>query len=202
MKWLRPSDERVRAIAAYEKGVTTEIQAAVAGPLSGPQPKRTPVIPPAARSDLRSAAKQFDAALAADPAFAKAALHLGRVTLLDGRDADAERWLGIASEAQSSSTRYLAQMFLGATAERQARYDEAIKRYEAAHTAFRWGQAAPLALSHVLMRAGREREARDALDAHFTAPSGRVVEPLWTYLSDSSTVLGPMLDLLRAEVWR
>jgi predicted Zn-dependent protease len=98
--------------------------------------------------------------------------------------------------------RYLALMFLGVIAERQARFDDAEKQYRAALDTFRWGQAAPLALSHVLMRAGREQEAHETLAAHFTATRGRVVEPLWTYLANPATDLGPSLDQLRAEVWR
>jgi tetratricopeptide (TPR) repeat protein len=202
MKWLSVPDERVRALAAFDRGVATEIQAAIAGPLSGPQPKRTQVVPPAARGELRAAARHFEAALAADPSLAEAALHLGRVTLLDGRDVEAGRWLRAAAAAEGPSARYLGLMFLGVIAERQGRFDDAAAQYRAAHEAFRWGQAAPLALSHVLMRAGREREAHEALRAHLTTSDRRVVEPLWTYLANPATDLGPTLDLLRAEVWR
>jgi hypothetical protein len=202
MKWLPESEPQLRALAAVEMGITAEIQAAVAGPLSGPQPKRTPVVPPDARRELRVAARHFEDAVAADPSCAEAALHLGRVRLLDGRDAEAERSLRVASAADTLPVRYLAMMFLGAIAERQARYDDAAKQYRAAFDTFRWGQAAPLALSHVLMRTGREQEARDTLAAHFTTTRGRTVEPLWTYLANPATDLGPSLDQLRAEVWR
>jgi tetratricopeptide (TPR) repeat protein len=202
LKWLTQSEGQLRALAAVEKGITAEIQAAVAGPLSGPQPKRTPVVPLDARRELRVAARHFEDAVAADPSCAEAALHLGRVRLLDGRDADAERSLRLAAAADSIRVRYLALMFLGVIAERQARYEDAVKQYRAAFEAFRWGQSAPLALSHVLMRTGREQEAREALAAHFTTTKGRTVEPLWTYLANPATDLGPSLDQLRAEVWR
>ncbi len=72
----------------------------------------------------------------------------------------------------------------------------------AALDTFRWGQAAPLALSHVLMRTGREPEAHETLALHFTTTRGRAVEPLRTYLANPATDLGPSLDQLRAEVWR
>ena len=52
------------------------------------------------------------------------------------------------------------------------------------------------------MRTGREQEARESLAEHFTVTSGRTVEPLWTYLANPATDLGPSLDQLRAEVWR
>jgi len=92
-------------------------------------------------------------------------------------------------------------MFLGAIAERGSRYADAERLYLDAREAFPRGQSAPLALSHVLMREGREADARTAVARHFTGRA-RVVEPLWTYLADPATDLGPTLDLLRAEVWR
>ena len=52
------------------------------------------------------------------------------------------------------------------------------------------------------MRQGREAEARAAVARHFSGTRARVVEPLWTYLADPATDLGPSLNLLRAEVWR
>ncbi len=200
--WLTLSEGQQRALAAVERGITAEIQAAVAGPLSGPPPTRTPVVPLDARRELKVAARHFEDALAADPSCTEAALHLGRVRLLDGRDAEAERSLRVAATADTIPVRYLAMMFLGVIAERQARYDDAATQYRAAFEAFRWGQSAPLALSHVLMRTGREQEAREALAVHFTTTRGRTVEPLWTYLANPATDLGPSLDQLRAEVWR
>ena len=202
LQWLRESEEQSRASTALEMGVASEIQAAVAGPLSGPQPKRTSVVPPDARRELRVAARHFETAVAADPGCVEAALHLGRVMLLDGRDIEAARWLRVAAAAHSLPVRYLALMFLGVVAERQARYDDAEREYRAALDTFRWGQAAPLALSHVLMRAGRGQEAQETLAAHFTATRGRVVEPFGTYLANPATDLRPSLDQLRAEVWR
>ena len=52
------------------------------------------------------------------------------------------------------------------------------------------------------MRQGREADARATVARHFGGTRARVVEPLWTYLSDPGTDLGPSLNLLRAEVWR
>jgi len=98
--------------------------------------------------------------------------------------------------------RYLAMMFLGAIAERQSRYPDAERLYLQALETFQWGQSGPLALSHVLMREGRETDARATAARHFSGSHARVVEPLWTYLSDPATDLGPSLNLLRAEVWR
>jgi hypothetical protein len=93
-------------------------------------------------------------------------------------------------------------MFLGAAAERAGGIDDAIDRYRQAQAVYRWGQSAPLAVSEALMRAGKDDDARAALLDHFTARDGRAFDPLWTYLADPSTDLGPTLDALRAEVWR
>lgn len=200
--WLPESPEQSRARAAFEKGVTLEIQAAVAGPLSGPMPKRTAVVPAEALATLGRAAQEYETAMYGDPAYAEAALHLGRIRLLAGHDTEAERWLQLAAGGQTRAVRYLAQMFLGAARERQGRYADAEAHYRSALDTFRWGQSAPLALSHLLMRTGRESEARQALATYFAAIGDRSVEPLWTYLADPATDLGPTLDELRAEVWR
>jgi hypothetical protein len=133
---------------------------------------------------------------------AEAALHLGRVKMITGFEDDADRPLRLAAAAPDRPVRYLALMFLGAIAERQLRYADAEQLYLAARDAFPWGQSASLALSHVLMQAGREADARAAIARHFTRAGGRVIEPLWTYLADPATDLGPTLNLLRAEIWR
>jgi tetratricopeptide (TPR) repeat protein len=201
-EWWPESKEAAAARTAFAQGLTHEIQAAVAGRLSGPPPTRPFVIPPDAVSALRQAAEDYTAALASDSANTQVALHLGRVFLILGRDGDAVSYLRAASSSVNPSVRYLALMFAGAIEERAGRLDAAIEQYRRARDAFRWGQSAPVALSHALMRAGRDADARDALGEHFRTTGGRVCEPLWTYLADPSTDLGPTLDELRAEVWR
>ena len=199
---LGDSKQQIDARAAFARGLSEEIRAAVAGPLSGRVAKRNAPVPPEARRTLVNAAGHFQNALAVDPAHAEAALHLGRIMVVVGREIDADRPLRMAGGSPDSPVRYLALMFLGAIAERQSRYADAERHYAAALDAFPWGQSAPLALSHVLMREGREAEARAAVARHFTRTGGRAVDPLWTYLADPATDLGPTLNLLRAEVWR
>jgi tetratricopeptide (TPR) repeat protein len=199
---LAESKQQAGARAAFALGLTEEIRAAVAGPLSGSVEKRNVPVPPEARRALADAARHLQNALAADPTDAEAALHLGRIMIVAGREIDADRPLRVAAGAPDSPVRYLAMMFLGAIAERQSRYADAERHYLAALDTFPWGQSAPLALSHVLMREGREAEARAAVARHFTRTGARAVEPLWTYLADPATDLGPTLNLLRAEVWR
>jgi tetratricopeptide (TPR) repeat protein len=202
LPWLSESNPQAQARAAFALGLTEEIRAAVAGPLSGNLPKRNVAVPPEAQRALLDAARHFQDALAADPADAEAALHLGRIMIVARREIDADRPLRVAAAAPDRPVRYLAMMFLGAIAERQSRYADAERHYLTALDTFPWGQSAPLALSHVLMRQGREAEARAAVARHFTGTGARVVEPLWTYLADPATDLGPTLNLLRAEVWR
>jgi tetratricopeptide (TPR) repeat protein len=201
-EWWPESKEAAAASKAFGQGLTHEIQAAVAGSLSGPPATRPFAIPGDAISALRHATEEYTAALASDPTNTQIALHIGRVLLLLGRDGEAASNLRAASSSTNPAIRYLALMFTGALEERAGRLDAAIDAYRHAGEAFRWGQSAPLALSHVLMRAARDADARQALTEHFDATRGRVCEPLWTYLADPSTDLGPMLDELRAEVWR
>ncbi|HMC77648.1 MAG TPA: hypothetical protein VKH34_10960 [Vicinamibacterales bacterium] len=199
---LVESTAQTAARAEFARGLTEEIRAAVAGPLSGTPPKRIVPVAPEAQRALLEAAKHFQEALASDPGDGEAALHLGRTLLVGGRETEADRPLRLAAAAPDRPVRYLALMFLGAIAERQSRYADAERHYLAALDAFPWGQSAPLALSHVLMRQGREPEARAAVAGQFTKVRPGVVEPLWTYLADPATDLGTTLSLLRAEVWR
>jgi hypothetical protein len=201
-EWWPESKEAAAASKAFGQGLTHEIQAAVAGSLSGPPATRPFAIPADAISALRHSAEEYGAALASDPTNTRIALHIGRVFLLLGRDGEAASNLHAASSSTNPAVRYLALMFTGALQERAGRLDAAIDEYRHASEAFRWGQSAPLALSHVLMRAARDADARQAVTEHFDATRGRVCEPLWTYLADPSTDLGPMIDELRAEVWR
>jgi tetratricopeptide (TPR) repeat protein len=201
-EWWPQSKAESEARTAFTDGLTHEIRAAVAGRLSGPPPTHPFVIPPDATSALRLAAGDYERALEIDPRLVEAALHLGRVVILLGRDADGVPRLRDASTAADSAVRYLALMFLGAVNERGRRLDAAIDQYRQASEAFRWGQSAPLAISHALMRAGRDEDARTVLTDHFNATRGRACDPLWTYLADPATDLGPTLDELRAEIWR
>jgi hypothetical protein len=202
LPWLAETKQQTDARAAFALGLAQEIGAAVAGPLSGSLPKRSVTITPEARRALLNAGGHFELALARDPADEEAALHLGRVLIVAGREVEAERPLRLAAAAPDRPVRYLALMFLGATAERQSRHADAERLYVAAGEAFPWGQSAWLALSHVMMREGREAEARATVARHLTGTGARVVDPLWTYLADPATDLGPTLNLLRAEVWR
>jgi len=201
-EWWPQSKEAAAGSTAFAQGLTHEIQSAVAGRLSGPPPTRPFAIPADAIGLLRHAAEDYTASLASDSTNTQAALHLGRVLVLLGRDNEAAPHLGAASSSANPAVRYLALLFTGALDERAGRLDAAVGEYQRAREVFKWGQSAPLALSHALMRLGRDAQAREALADHFEKTGGRACDPLWTYLADPSTDLGPTLDELRAEVWR
>jgi hypothetical protein len=201
-EWWPASKQRLAAQEAFASGLTLEIQAAVAGRLSGPPSTRAVQIPPAGVSALHAAQQQYSIALTRDSGYVEPELHLGRIAVVLGRDADALPHLRAASAAASPPLRYLALLFTGVVSERAGRLDDAAQQYRLARDAFRWGQSAPLALSHVLMREGLDADARAVLSDHFSATRGRAVDPLWMYLADPSTDLGPTLNELRAEIWR
>jgi tetratricopeptide (TPR) repeat protein len=201
-KWWPASKERLAAQAAFAVGLTHEIQAAVAGRLSGPPSTRAILIPAAGVSALRSAQEHYAIALTHDPTYPEPELHLGRIAVVLGRDAAALPHLRVASTATSPQVRYLAFLFLAVVSERAGQLDDAVEQYRRARDAFRWGQSAPLALSHALMREKLDADARAVLSGYFSATRGRAVDPLWMYLADPSTDLGPSLSALRAEIWR
>jgi tetratricopeptide (TPR) repeat protein len=193
----------VESSRAFERGLVSEIQAAMAGDVSGPSRPYAGRFPRAAEAPLLAAAREYEAALAAHPGFSEAALHLGRVRMMLGHDDAATRWLThAAAEEKRGRVLYLATLFLGAIAERQGQHADAERHYRVALADYRWGQAAAFALAQLLSRLGREDEARAVLIEHFQRTRRQVVEPLWTYLAESGEQLGRSLSELRAETWR
>ncbi len=149
-----------------------------------------------------AAVSAYSEALKRDPSFEMASLHLGRVRMLQGNGDDAAPYFERATGAGDPRVRYLAHLFLGSLAERNARYAVAERAYLEAMRAYPFGQSASLALSQLLSRTGREADARQLL-ALFTSRKGGSVEPLWTYLPPSDPGLIDLqmsLDELRAEV--
>lgn len=200
--------ERLRApatdaYAAFERGRQAELGASLAGPLSSSgDRKRVKNLAADAIQLLTTAAREYEAALAADPAFPEAQLHLGRVRLLLQESAAAIPLLDKAAGASDGQVAYLALLFSGAAAEQQDRFGDAEAQYRKAVALFRWGQSAPIALSELLSRTGRVDDARGELTTHFERTMGRVVDPLWTYVLSPREHLEASLRQLRAEVWR
>lgn len=150
------------------------------------------------------AALAYADALRRDPSLEIAALHLGRIRMLQGDLQEAATLFVRAAAGDDPRVRYLSALFAGSLAERQGDFAGAEQRYRRAMEAYPSGQAAWLALSQLFSRTGRDTQARAVLAA-LTARPGAVVEPLWTYLPPAAPQMFDALlwlDELRAEVLR
>jgi hypothetical protein len=200
---LDPSQEKARR--SFALGMDIEHDGSTTGrTMSSVGPAR-----PALSDELQlrwwtGAAAQYEAALKADPSYRMAALHLGRVRMLQDKPRDAARLFEDASNSEDPRVAYLAVLFLGSLAEREGRFDEAERQYRAGQQRYPVGQAASIALSQLLSRTARETEARTVLDALLADGRANRVEPLWTYLAPGSGLNDIMAALyeLRAEVMR
>ena len=150
---------------------------------------------------LRTAADSFENALRIDPSLHVAALHLGRIRLLQGSLDEARQKFDVATRSTLASERYLALLYLGAMAEQRADVESAEARFRAAAVEFRWGQSAPMALARLLGHVSREAEARNAIVALLTRRA-RTIDPLWTYLAKPGRESMSILELLRTEIWQ
>jgi hypothetical protein len=98
------------------------------------------------------------------------------------------------------AVRYLAALFLGTLEERDRHFDAAEKLYRDAVRYLPYGQSAPLALSELLSRTGREADARRVLSTRLLRMNAEVLEPFWAYGPEE--VPATRFDLLRVEVWK
>ena len=154
-----------------------------------------------AQGTWTGAATALVEALKEDPSLHAAALHLGRIRMLQGQPLEAIRLFRSALASVDPAVAYLAALFLGSLEEREERFVEAESLYRDALARIPYGQAAPLALAQLLSRTGREAEARGVLAAGLLRPRAFVVEPMWAYGppdEDPAT----QIDLLRMEVWK
>lgn len=149
-----------------------------------------------------SVARLFEQAVHVDPECYEGWLHLGRTRMLAGNDRAAIAALERAVKAHDPRHQYLAIMFLGAIAERQQRFADAEQRYRQASALYPWGQSAPVALSQLLSRCGRDADAREILVRYHARAKSIAADPLWTYLLGTNEHLAARLNELRVEVWR
>ncbi len=128
----------------------------------------------------KGAIDDYQRALTINPHLANAQLHIGwlRLFLEDRRRARVALEAALA-DADSDTVRYLAHLFLGGVAERDQRFDDARREYEAAFQMGAGYQAACVALSRAEERAGKSSRAREIaqqcvqLSAH--------EDPWWDY---------------------
>jgi VWFA-related protein len=112
----------------------------------------------------QEAERCYREALRIDPALVEARLRLGRVLKLAGRTQEAERELSAVIETSHDSyVTGLARLFWGEIREERGDRAGAIRLYHAALAADRNCQPAALALSDVLRRTGRRRDAVETL---------------------------------------
>jgi tetratricopeptide (TPR) repeat protein len=148
------------------------------------------------------AAQAYEDALERSPRLYAAALHLGRVRLVQNQLDAAVPLLRQCLRAPDPGVAYLALLFLGAIDERRERFKEAEAYYRDALGRYPEGQSASLALAQLLSRTGRDDEARAVIVRQLALQRGRIVDPLWTYLSSPYQEIGARLEEFRVEVWR
>lgn len=149
-----------------------------------------------------NAEKSYRQALALRPGLHEARVRLGRTLQLLGCEDEAVRELqAVVNGAPGTLDRYLAHLFLGRARETAGRVADAVAEYQAALQAEPDGQAAAVALSHALHRAGRGHESVEALRAGVDrAGRRRAIDPWWPYLAGQWDDPDVLLEALRAEV--
>jgi tetratricopeptide (TPR) repeat protein len=193
--------QRGRALEAYHRGVFAEFDGCQKGEFltitglteSGGNLVQRYFVP---------AARELTSALALAPELLEAALHLGRIRMLEGREAEASALFERASASKSPAVSYLAALFMGAYAERASRWDDAERRYREAVARFPAGQSAPLALAQLLDRRGRASDAGQVLAGMLGRPPGRLLDPWWVYFGEAGFESSFEIAMMRAEVIR
>jgi len=144
----------------------------------------------------------YESVLIGRPALLIAAVHLGRLQMLRGRNADARRLFASAAAGSASSvTRYLAHLFLGSLDERDGHPDAAERHYRAALAAVPGAQSGRLALAALLARSGNSAGAEKILlGAGIDAPAPRSFDPWWAYLPGDDRDFDVILAELRTEI--
>jgi tetratricopeptide (TPR) repeat protein len=181
-----------RALDVLASGIASEYAGCIQGDALAGDPRQ-----------FASAAQDFTDALTIDSALLEAALHLGRIRMLQGNMAEARTWFGRAAVSPSRSTAYLAQLFLGAIAERDSAWDEAERRYREAQSTLPVGQAAALALAALLDRRGFAAESASTIASMFERTALRpIADPWWAYFNGLGRDPDVNLRALRTEVSR
>jgi tetratricopeptide (TPR) repeat protein len=161
-----------------------------------------PELHPVAATERARAAADYERAVALDPGLDEAWIRLGHLRLVSGDLEAASDALGRAAATPPASVPgYWRALVLGAVAEAQKRPDEAAARYRAALDAYPKGQAAAVALSHVMAEnLGDRAGAAQILREHLAASPARVFasDPWWLYnMGQAWRVSGWLEDLAR-----
>jgi tetratricopeptide (TPR) repeat protein len=198
---VQRTPQRAKALEAYHRGVLAEFDGCQKGEFltitglteSGSNLVQRYFVP---------AAHHLSTALALEPELLDAALHLGRIRMLEGRDADAVPLFERAAAAKTRSVSYLAKLFLGAFAERTARWNDAEALYGEALRISPTGQSAALALAQLLDRRGRATDGARVLAQLLALPEPRRLEPWSVYFDEARRDNAMLIRHLRSEVMR
>lgn len=149
-----------QAVPHYLRGVVTEVSAMFDFDDLHSQPAER-------RLDL--AVRDYERALRIDESLVDARLRWGRIRSLRGRPDGDAALSSVADTAPLPSTRYLAFLFLGASADQRGQLEPAFRHYEAARAIQPAGQSACVAVSNILHRraerASASATARSCLEA-------------------------------------
>jgi len=190
---------RRKARLAYRRGVIWELHAGREGEFLVPgqmHNERADVL----QRDFVAAAVELNTALKLDPTLLDAALHLGRIRMLEGNHREAVELLRRAAASPVPPVAHLSHLFLGALAERQSAWEDAEQEYRQALSLFPNAQSATMALSQLLDRRNRGAEATQRLTAMVRLANARIADPWWWYFDEASPEPATQLALLRAEI--
>ena len=196
--WFRDTSQRARALTAYHDGVVAEYDGCRKGEFltvaglteSGGNLVQRYFVP---------AARELTNALELDPDLLEAALHLGRIRMLEGRDRDATQQFERAAQSTARPVAHLAHLFLGSLAERGSKWDDAEAHYRRALAVFPSAQSATLALAQLLDRRNRGAEAAPVLAVSLGREGARF-DPWSFYFEEAGAQPSALLSVLRAEV--
>jgi len=181
-----------RALDVLASGIASEYTGCVQGDAVAGDPPQ-----------FASAARDLTEALTIDPALLDAALHLGRIRMLEGDASGAARLFASAASSPSRSTAYLARLFLGSVSEAASDWDEAERHYRDAHSILPAGQAAALSLAALLDRRGLLAESASTIGAMLDGTGVRQIADPWSaYFGGLGRDPDVILRALRAEVSR
>jgi tetratricopeptide (TPR) repeat protein len=149
----------------------------------------------------RQARSLFEEAIAADEGLILARVHLGRVLWRLGEQEAARRTLEqIAERPAEPEAAHLAHLFLGRVHEDAGRLEAAVQQYRLALSLDPGAQAAAVALSHALRKAGEAVESRQVLQRALGHAGHRAHrEPYWDYLVGVAVDVAEQLAALRQE---
>jgi tetratricopeptide (TPR) repeat protein len=158
----------------------------------------------ARQESFKEARREFEEAVAADPALVLARVRLGRVLWRLGESEPARRELEQAiADRPQPAVLLLAHLFLGQVHEDGGRLEPAIDEYRRALALDPTAQAAGVALSHALRLAGDAEGSRRVLTGALGHAGRRShADVFWNYFTAHAVGFEGELDALRRETLR